>query len=221
VWNLIEDTLVNRRRSGMTKLLFMILSLWMGLAAGCEQAEESKVLDEVKQVVPVQQRVMEQGKQVLEALKTKDMEKLGALAHPEKGVRFTPFGYVDTKSDLIFSPEQIRGLTASQKTYLWGTEAGSGFPLELTFGAYYDRFIFDLDFTQAKEILYNSFTERGTTRNNVFEVYPKPEHAMIEYHFPGIDPKFEGADWRSLRLVFSEHQENWLLVGIIHDQFTP
>ena len=42
----------------------------------------------------------------------------------------------------------------------------------------------------------------------------------MEYHFPGIDPKFEGMDWRSLRLVFEQKNCTWYLVGIIHAQWT-
>jgi (p)ppGpp synthase/HD superfamily hydrolase len=43
---------------------------------------------------------------------------------------------------------------------------------------------------------------------------------MVEYHFSGFDPKYEGMDWRSLRLVFEEKDNIWHLVGIIHDQWT-
>ena len=48
-----------------------------------------------------------------------------------------------------------------------------------------------------------------------------PGRAMVvEYHFPGFDPQYGGLDWASLRLVFQEFEGRWVLVGIIHDEWT-
>jgi hypothetical protein len=44
---------------------------------------------------------------------------------------------------------------------------------------------------------------------------------IVEYYFPGFDPQYGGMDWRSLRLVFSDHGGTWYLAGIIHDEWTP
>jgi hypothetical protein len=41
-----------------------------------------------------------------------------------------------------------------------------------------------------------------------------------EFYFPGFDPKYDGMDWRALRLVFKKENEKLYLVGIIHDQWT-
>jgi hypothetical protein len=42
----------------------------------------------------------------------------------------------------------------------------------------------------------------------------------VEYHFSGFDKKFEGMDWASLKLVFENSNNEWYLVGIVHDQWT-
>jgi hypothetical protein len=42
----------------------------------------------------------------------------------------------------------------------------------------------------------------------------------VEYYFPGFEAQYEGMDWKSLRLVFEQHQGSWKLVGIIHNEWT-
>ncbi|HZG78280.1 MAG TPA: hypothetical protein VEZ72_20675, partial [Paenibacillus sp.] len=42
---------------------------------------------------------------VARALKAGDLEELAKWAHPEKGVRFSPYAYVDVEKDLVFARE--------------------------------------------------------------------------------------------------------------------
>jgi hypothetical protein len=152
--------------------------------------------------------------EVILALKNKDMIKLAGFVHPQKGVRFSPYAYVDFKADLVFSRSQVENLFKDKTKYLWGYYDGSGEPINLTFAEYFEKFIYDRDFLNAKKISYNQTIGKGNTINNSFEVYPGA--VIIEYHFPGFDPQREGTDWESLRLVFKEGH----LVGIIHDLWT-
>ena len=59
---------------------------------------------------------------------------------------------------------------------------------------------------------------QGNTLINSSEIYK--DAIIIEYHFSGFDPQYEGMDWRSLRLAFEKVNDIWYLVGIIHDQWT-
>lgn len=157
-------------------------------------------------------------KEVILAIKDKDMVKLSTFIHPGKGIRFSPYSYVDLENDLVFTASRIRNILADKTEYTWGAYDGSGLPIELTFEEYFKRFIYDQDFANATEIGYNRIIGRGNTINNNFEVYPGA--IIVEYHFPGFDPKYEGMDWKSLRLVFEEKADAWHLVGIIHDEWT-
>lgn len=157
-------------------------------------------------------------KDVILAIKNKDMSKLATFIHSEKGVRFSPYSYVNRNSDRVFYRPQIRKLLTENKKYVWGTYPGSGKPIQMTPRQYFNSFVNDQDFANAKQIGYNQVLGRGNSRNNSFEVYPKA--IIVEYYFPGFDPKYKGMDWKSLRLVFEEKGNNWYLVGIIHDQWT-
>ncbi len=118
----------------------------------------------------------------------------------------------------IFPASQVLIFLPDKKVYTWGIYDGSGLLINLTPAEYYNKFIYDVDFVNAPEISYNRIIGKGSTINNAFEVYPNT--IIVEYHFSGFDPKYEGMDWRSLRLVFEEKDTVWYLIGIIHDQWT-
>jgi len=162
--------------------------------------------------------VLNRALRVAYALKNKDMESLASYIHPEKGVRFSPYGYVNTKSDLVFTAKQIRGLLNNNTTYRWGAYDGTGEPIELTFADYYKKFVYDVDFANPHMIGNNVVVGKGNSLNNISQAYPSS--VFIEFHFTGFDPQYEGMDWRSLRLVFGKSNNTWYLTGIVHDQWT-
>jgi len=175
-----------------------------------------KTLDNTSEAIEI--KIRELGERTLEALRDRDMEWLSAMVHPEKNLRFSPYTYVDVNNDLVFTAEEIKTLLKSDKVYKWGKYDGSGEDIELTFEEYFSKFVYDKDFLNAEEVAYNRYIGRGNTLNNIFEVYP--EGRMMEYYFSGFEPKYEGLDWESLKLVFEEKDGNWYLVGIVHDGWT-
>lgn len=156
--------------------------------------------------------------QILLMLKDKDMSKLAKFVHPEKGVRFTPYSYVDVNKDVKITTAEFAGLMTETKKRLWGAFDGSGEPIDMTFPEYYKKFVYDADFLEAPQIVFNQPMKRGNSLVNIKEAYP--DALFIEYYFPGFDPQYNGMDWRSLRLVFEQKDSKWYLVGIIHDQWT-
>lgn len=162
--------------------------------------------------------IEKRSKDVLTAIKNYDMKKVANYVHPDKGVRFSPYAYVDVKKDLVFTAKQVKNLASDTKIYHWGYYDGSGEPIQLKFSDYYQRFIYDVDFVNAPQVGYNKTLGHGNTINNAFEVYKNS--IIVEYHFPGFDPQYEGMDWRSLRLVYQKKNNVWYLVGVIHDQWT-
>lgn len=166
----------------------------------------------------VENKIRELGTKTLEALRDRDMDWLSSIIHPDKKLRLSPYTYVNINIDLVFTAEEIKTLLKSDKVYNWGKYDGSGEAIELTFGEYFSKFVYDKDFLNAEEVAYNRYIGKGNTYNNVFEVYP--EAKIMEYYFSGFDPKYEGLDWESLKLVFEEKDGNWYLVGIVHDGWT-
>lgn len=155
---------------------------------------------------------------VINALAEMDMEAVAEYAHPEMGVRFSPYTYVREEHQ-VFMAEELPGLVESDEEFLWGQYVGTGDPIELTFEEYYEEFIYPVDFADPEEMAISEEIGWSSMINNIEEFYP--DSTFVEYHFSGFDPEFEGLDWRSLRLVFIQEEEVWFLVGVVHDQWTP
>ena len=154
----------------------------------------------------------------MELLKNKEMTKLADMVHPQKGLRFSPYFFVDVQNDKVFNAQQVAGLNEDTAVYTWGVYDGIGEPIELTFNDYYDKFVYDEDFLNPHLIGNNTPIGSGNTVDNVAEAYP--DGTFIEFHFTGFAPGYDGMDWRSLRLVFEQNEGKWYLVGIIHGQWT-
>ncbi|NSL52785.1 hypothetical protein HR057_13595 [Bacillus sp. P2(2020)] len=155
---------------------------------------------------------------IVEALKAKDMDRLAMYAHPDKGVRFSPYGHVDPSSDIVFAKDELPSLMESSRMYQFGTFDGSGEPIMMTFGDYFQKFVYDVDFANPHMIGNNIVIGKGNTLENIHEVYPNG--VFVEFHFTGFDKQYNGMDWKSLRLVFEQDGDIWRLVGIVHDQWT-
>ncbi len=148
--------------------------------------------------------------QVVLALKAKNMNRLAGFAHPTKGVRFSPYGYI-SKNDLVFKINEIKTLWRSKKVYRWGEYDESEKPIKMTFAKYYELFIYDYDFAKPDKINYNLKQNNGIMINNIAEIYPRG--VEVEYLFDGTDERMYG----SLRLVYEKHGTKWYLVGIVRD----
>lgn len=156
--------------------------------------------------------------EVVELLKTMDMPGVSNYVHPSLGLRFTPYDYVDTQANLVFTPTQVAGLAQDNTVYLWGSFDGTGNPINQIYPDYHQSFVYDEDFLNPHVIGINNKIGMGNSLNNVDTAYPNGE--FIEFHFTGFDPQYVGMDWRSLKLVFEDVSGAWYLVGIIHGQWT-
>lgn len=159
-------------------------------------------------------------KETIQVLKQHDLKKLAELIHPKKGVQFSPYSYIHVSSDVQVPGSGLAALWTNTSTTHWGDYDGSGDPIDLTFPDYWDKFVYNEDFAAAPQISYNLILGKGNMINNVFSVYPTTSFITVEYHFPGIDPQFDGMDWTSLRLVYENSGSQWYLVAIVHDQHT-
>ena len=165
-----------------------------------------------------QAEVLARAAQVILLLKNQDMDGLSEVVHRNIGVRFSPYATINY-DDRIFLKDQIPGLMTDPTIYHWGVNDGSGADIDLTFAQYFAEFVYDVDFASAPQIAVNQRLGPGSTIDNSREVYP--DNMIVDYHFPGFDPQYEGMDWRSLRLVFKYCQGSYDLIGIIHDEWTP
>ncbi|PZD97538.1 hypothetical protein DNH61_01280 [Paenibacillus sambharensis] len=185
------------------------------------EVAEDKPQDQEEPVEGQPPTVKEAATTVIRALKAGNMETVAQWAHLEKGVRFSPYAYVDKETDVVLSQEELEGIMDDSKKRVWRTYAGRGDKIEMTYAEYHKEFVYDMDYMEKAEVAVNEVLGEGTTVNNLDEVYPPDNHDYVSYYIDGVNPEYEGMDWGSLRLVFEEIGSDYALVGIIHDEWTP
>ncbi len=151
-------------------------------------------------------------------LRDRDYQALSAMVHPERGVTFTPYSSVDPEMDQNFSSEELAYAAENEKRYLWGYTDGRGSPIWMTIPEFMDSYIFSQDYTKAPQVAVDQVLISGNALENLTQAYPGCR--FVEFSYPGIDPVMEGMDWCSLKLVFEPGETQWLLVGVIHSQWT-
>jgi hypothetical protein len=169
---------------------------------------------------PAQARkiIAQDAARVVQILKAGNAPELAAYAHPKKGIRFSPYAYVEPGEDVVLTAKQIAAEWASSRRRVWGSDENSGDPIRRTMREYFRRYVYNRDYAAAPKVGYNTILASGNTRDNCWEVYPGA--IVVEYHFPQSRSPRAGHDWASLRLAFEKFGERWFLVGIIHDEWT-
>ncbi|MBN2285755.1 MAG: hypothetical protein JXI43_04865 [Tissierellales bacterium] len=184
------------------------------------EAEIAKMEGQLNRVGPVSgNHIVLEALKIMDLLKNKDADSLAAFISPTNGVRFSPYSTVDLSRHIVFSSQDdIINMFENTSLYDWGNYDGTGDAILLSFNDYYSRFIYDAEFLNAPFISVNTFSELNQIHNNINEIYPG--HAVVEFHFSGFDPLYNGMDWKSLILVFETSGDMWYLVGIIHSEWT-
>ncbi|MBP1948604.1 hypothetical protein [Virgibacillus litoralis] len=155
----------------------------------------------------------EQANKVLTLLANENMEALANQVHPEKGLLFSPYVYVKSNA-VTFSQDEITKLLEDNTVYEWGTQDGSGKPIELTPREYFDEYVNASAFSNADEVNVNNLKNRGTMLNNIREVFPNAQ--TVEFYQNGK----EELAWESLTLVFEDMDGSRKLVAIVHGEWT-
>ena len=58
--------------------------------------------------------------EVMTAIKARDYKKLSQFIHPSMGIRFSPYGYIDTVNHAQFSRQEFLRLEEEEEPVFWG-----------------------------------------------------------------------------------------------------
>lgn len=154
--------------------------------------------------------------EILQALKNKDYKRFAEHIHPEKGVRFSMYAFVDPRGDKHFSKTDFEKYYPTKTIFTWGTLDGSGDPYKATIQEFLGKWVFSKDFTGSL-FSYNEIQGSGNSLNNIKEQYPKND--FTENFINGTE-KYGEMDWKALRFVFEEFRGKYYLIAVINDQWT-
>jgi hypothetical protein len=185
--------------------------------ANTATSEAQKTAAAAAEAVAKNEAIIAEAKQIVTLIKAKDYAALANTFHAE-GVRFSPYSYIDSTSDLIIKAADFAKNLSKKRT--WGAEYGSEEPIKRSTESYFKRYVYDADFLSAKTPLCNELTPSGSSIPNVKELYKGCD--FVEFHLEGTNPKFEGMDWRTLFVVMKKNADNkYQLVGLVHNEWTP
>lgn len=162
--------------------------------------------------------LMSTSEEILRHIKNGEYTKFARFIHPQDRIRFSPYAYIDTAKDKVLSADELLQLVIGNKKINWNSSWEEKTEL-LTVAEYFKKFVYDVDFLQAELKSINQYHSQGTDINNITEVYPGA--GVVEFFFPGFDKKYEGLDFRALRLVYKTNNGKLFLTGIVHDKWTP
>jgi hypothetical protein len=153
----------------------------------------------------------------LAAFKKRDGPALAALGHPSKGVRFSPYAYVQATNVTLTAAQLTNAFTDSTKR-TWGVTDGKGDPIILTFADYTATYIYARDFASSSQTAFNKTIGAGNTIDNTADIYPNA--ILFEAYDPGPDPSMKDFQWQCVRLLFERSGDRWFLVSVVHGEWT-
>ncbi len=217
---------------------FTVFFLTIFLMAACNQnkqrpanesvAAKDSVRIEKKDSIPVTNvdtvALNETTRQVLSAVKHHDYTAFADFIHPEEGIRFSPYGYIDTagypkETNLLFSKNEfITALKTKNKKTLWVSFDASDEPTHMSLEDYFKRFVYDVDFLYVEKKSVNEFLGGGNSLNNLRAIYP--DEPFTENYFSPDRRETEFNNWRTLRLVYKKSGSRYYVIAVVHDEWT-
>lgn len=154
--------------------------------------------------------------EILDYIKNGEYEKISKISHRETGVLFSPYATISATASRVFSASEIKSLGRDKQSYVWGVFDGSGEPIDMTPNEYFTRFVFDRDFTTARQIGVDTVVRSGNSLENITEVFP--EMRFVDFYTPSTTADDLG--WKSLRLGFLPYDDCLMLSLILHSEYT-
>lgn len=208
----------------MKKIIPLALVIFIG---GCKKEVQRQFTpknDSVEQQSPENPQTIKVKKQeairkinddILASLKNKNYRAFSDYIHPEKGVRFSMYAFVNPVEDKHFSKADFQKYQPSKTIFTWGSRDGSGEIYKATINTYLAEWAFKKDFTKSEYSL-NTFLAGGNSLNNLKEIYPDAD--FTENYISG-SKKYGGMDWNALRFVFEEVNGRYYLIAVINDEW--
>lgn len=154
--------------------------------------------------------------ELIQIFKSGDFSSLPQFIHPQKGIRFSMYAYVNKESDKHFSLEDFQKYIDTDVKFTFGHKDGTGDVYITSLKDYLQNWVWKKDFS-ASAYTENTFQGSGNSLNNLQEVYPSAE--FTENYIAGTE-QYSGMDWNSLRFVFEKYEGKYYLVAILNDEWT-
>ena len=146
-----------------------------------------------------------------------EIDSLNNFTFNDNQILFAPYQYLDTSIAKSFTPNLLSMVNKSEKKVHWANYDGTGEPMDLDVKSYFLKYINDKDYLKADTIRANESVKIGNAVNNINTIFSGAQY--VEYFYKGTD-KNDGINWKSLKIVFNKLNDKFILVAIVHNQWT-
>ena len=206
------------QKSNFKSTSISILFLMIGVLTILSCKKEQPLKDEHFELNVTDSLKPEFAKKIFLFFKNENYDSIAKYIHPTENLRFSQYNFADIKNDNFFSSETFLLLVKNPVPILWGSYDATGDTIFKNWIQYNRKFVFDVDFSKPEKFSINKSFSNGNSIDNLDKVYKNSQFA--EAYYSGFDAKYQGLDWRTLKLVFKKHNNKWCLVGVIHNQWT-
>jgi hypothetical protein len=155
-------------------------------------------------------------RRVFYSLRDNQTYTLSQFVHPQRGIRFSPYVFLETKAGRVWSRSEIARAKQNRQSYNWGQRDGLEENIQLTWDGFRREFLVPRDFSRGT-LTIQATRSRGNTINNLKQVYP--DAVLAEFYLPG-SRKYGGMDWNGLWLVWRPVKSRWYLAALVSDRWT-
>lgn len=135
----------------------------------------------------------------------------------DTSILFSPYTFLEKDELQRFSLDDLAQKQLVE--YRWGVYDGSGEPIDLSVKAYFEKFVFNFDYTAntVKTTVYEGLIpSRGNELNNINQQFPNTK--TVEFYHPPTS--YGDLDWNCLLLIIDSQQGKFKLRAIVHNQWT-
>ncbi len=157
-------------------------------------------------------------KELTMIIESKNYNDLSSFVHKSRGVRFSNYGMVDVKTNIVLTSEEISRAANNDVLYDWGVYVNSEEPIRETIDEYFDSRFSKHKYSEADVMgVDEKITDVYTNPDFAKETYPNAK--VVEFYFNYNFP--ESLDWQSVKLILENIDGQYYLVGVIHTFWTP
>lgn len=169
--------------------------------------------------VSLETRLKATSLEILSAIAARDFISLAAYVDPQKGLRFSPYGLINTAGDLVFTRDEVSQFAQDPAVYTWGIHPARGDDITIPVAEYWTLYVHPIDYGTSARVFYDEPGYISATIDNFFEVYPAGHY--VQYFYPGTEQN-GNLDYLALRMAFEQNADgSWYLVGLSHEYWTP
>ncbi|CAA6822345.1 MAG: Unknown protein [uncultured Sulfurovum sp.] len=149
--------------------------------------------------------------QLMNTLRHKDEKAIQKIIHPKSGLRLSALSYFDKKSSQHFSQKTFLENYNSRNKLFWGHTEAKGDVIQKDLYAYLEELPSDVPHI-SKVIVLNDLKNYPKNHNQTvkaYEIYWTLDEEHKEYAYQG------------LVVILEQYENQWYLVGITKDYWTP